>query len=309
MFTLRQLQQFVAVVEAQSFRRAADRLHLSQPALSVAIRELEGIVGAALLDRARDAVAPTAQGEILYLHACALLREATSAVASVRELRGYAQRELRIGVGPTICPTRIARSLDAVRQQEPALKFKIVTGIYVRLEPRLRAGELDLVVTKRPDTVVDPDIELHRLGSDEHVVICRPAHPLATARRVRLARLLDYPWVYSEPIDRIIPTWAVPFGAQGIAAPQPHWLVDSYPLVVSLLMSSDALSVMPAQYVAADLASQRIFRVNVGETPWSYEIVCATRRDRTPAPSAQMLQRTLRQSFEHDGIKVAGSPR
>jgi LysR family pca operon transcriptional activator len=309
MFTLRQLQQFVAVVEAQSFRRAADRLHLSQPALSVAVRELESIVGAALLDRARDAVAPTPQGEILYLHACALLREATSAVASVRELRGYAQRELRIGVGPTICPTRVARSLDAVVQQEPGLTFKIVTEVYARLEPRLRAGELDLVIAKRPGRAVDPDIDLHSLGTDQNAVICRPGHPLGVARRVRLARLLEYPWVYSESIERIIPTWGVPFGAQGLSAPQPRWLVDSYPLVVSLLLSSNALSVMPAQYVAADLASRRIARVLVGETPWSYEIVCATRRDRTPAPSALVLRRALQQCFATDVAKGAGSLR
>ena len=309
MFSLRQLQQFVGVVEAQSFRRAAERLHLSQPALSVAIRELEGIVGARLLDRARDAVAPTPQGEILYLHACALLREAESAAASVRELRGYASRELRIGIGPTLCPVRLSRSLDTVLQQDPALKFNVVTGIYARLEPRLRAGELDLVIAKRPDGPVDPDIELRTLCEDEHAVIARPGHPLARGRRVRLARLLDFPWVYSEPIERIIPKWGVPFGAQGLAAPQPRWHVDSYPLVVSLLLASDALSVMPAQYVATDLAGGRIVRIEVGPTPWTYEIVSAARRDRTPAPAAAALSAALARTFACQRTTGAGSPR
>ena len=136
-----------------------------------------------------------------------------------------------------------------------------------------------------------------------------PGHPLARGRKVRLARLLDFPWVYSEPIERIIPKWGVPFGAQGLPAPQPRWHVDAYPLVVSLLLASDALSVMPAQYVATDLASGRIVRIDVGPTPWSYEIVSATRRDRTLAPAAAALHEALAPAFACGKATGAGSPR
>src|ERR687898_298846 len=143
---LRLVRYWVAVAEERNITRAAERLHISQPALSAAIKQLEGQLGVALLDRSDRVIRVTAAGSLLEEHGRALLAEADRVFEAVRGLDRSAVGRLRLGLTPTarygLGPELLALCSDRVPgvmlyPQEDA------TGALLR---EVRAGRLDLAV-------------------------------------------------------------------------------------------------------------------------------------------------------------------
>src|SRR5437868_3295295 len=120
---LRQLRYFVAVAEALHFGRAAKRLHISQPPLSLAIRQLEEDIGATLLTRDKR-IALTAAGKIFLTQARKLLEQASAAAESARLAQQGITGSVSIGYSSSIPPTGlIARTLGAYREKRPAVRL------------------------------------------------------------------------------------------------------------------------------------------------------------------------------------------
>jgi DNA-binding transcriptional LysR family regulator len=186
-FDLRQLRYFVAVAEERSFRRAAERLHLSQPPLSRQIRELEDAFGATLFVRGRDGVSPTRAGEALLPRAAALLAEADGLVDAVTGAgRGAAAC---VGVTVAVQPQRLARLESAWRREVPGLVLR--SGHSPELVAQLRAGQLAFALVALPADVHGLEVQV---VDDEALVAAIPrAHPAARRRIVSLLDLADLP--------------------------------------------------------------------------------------------------------------------
>lgn len=148
--TLRQLRTFVAVVDAGSVTRAARDLHLTQPALSQQLRELERILGVRLLDRAEGRVIPTAAGEAILASA----RRAHAAVADVAAhaatYRGGDAGRVRLGTGATACIYLLPPVLAAAKRRMPGLEIVVVTGNTPDILRRVEEGSLDLGLVTLP---------------------------------------------------------------------------------------------------------------------------------------------------------------
>ena len=175
---LRHLRYFIAVFEELHFGHAAERLHISQPPLSQAIRRLEDELGVALLHRTSRVVTPTPAGQIFAEEARAVLAAVDGAIAEARRAGG-ADAPIRIGCVSYLPIRRILRFLIALRQRE-------ATGVVTRLLTRdevirnLRRGELDLGIF--PDTGDQDEITTERLSSGEPMVaLLSPEHRLADA--------------------------------------------------------------------------------------------------------------------------------
>src|SRR4029077_7548792 len=120
-FSLRQLQYAVAVAEALSFRKAAERCHVSQPSLSAQLAQLESALGVRLFERTRRRVLLTAAGEQLVGRARRLLTEADALARPARHLGDPLAGTLRIGVIPTIAPYLLPEIAPALRAKYPRL--------------------------------------------------------------------------------------------------------------------------------------------------------------------------------------------
>jgi DNA-binding transcriptional LysR family regulator len=175
--TLRQLEVFLAVVGAGSFRAAAEALRLSQPALSQHIAELERVLGARLLDRLGRRVAPTEAGRIVAEHATRLFATLTSAREAVADLGGLRRGSLRVGAGTT-------PGIYVL----PAMTLTIANS--AGIEERIRANELDLGVVGGHGLRSGEECVSAGLV-DELVLIVAPAHPWASRREIRAERLAD----------------------------------------------------------------------------------------------------------------------
>ena len=146
MITLRQLQCLVAVADTLHFRRAAERLHLSQPALSAQIVQLEEQLGVMLIERTRRKVLLTPIGRDTAARAKAILRDVTELEDSARRAQAPLSGTLRVGVLRTLGPYLLPHILPELRQRYPDLK------LYLREEPRerllaeLAQGDLDILL-------------------------------------------------------------------------------------------------------------------------------------------------------------------
>ena len=183
----RSLTFFLAVAEALSFRQAAETLHMSQPPLSRAIRELEERLGARLFDRDSRGVALTAAGQRLLPRArriIRLLEEAEDSVASTGEAT-----VLRLGLTNAVEPEWFAGLEERIRGERPGLSIVTVSDTSPRLVRMLRARRLDAAFIALPTETAGLSVEvLERLPM---IVAMKVSHPLARRRVVHLIELND----------------------------------------------------------------------------------------------------------------------
>lgn len=182
--TLRQLRAFDAVSESGSFTKAAQRLHLTQSALSVLVREMERELGVPLFDRHTRRVELAEAGRDLLPYVKRVLNELEQAVHSVTELRDQHKGVLRIAATQLIACTLIPKVLTLYRQRHPGVEVRFQDALPEHLLDRVQAGEVELGVG--PDSAIDPQA-LQQLSvlRERHWLIARADHPLASCRRVR----------------------------------------------------------------------------------------------------------------------------
>jgi LysR family transcriptional regulator, hydrogen peroxide-inducible genes activator len=164
MLTLRQLQYFVALAELRHFGKAAARCCVTQPALSMQIRELEETLGVQLVTRRRGHIALTEDGQ-------AIVRRAHALLATAQELRDYARHrseilvgELKLGVIPSVAPYLLPKVLPEIRTRYPHLQLKLHELVTNTLLTELSAGALDAVIVALP--LSDPLLASIRMFDD-----------------------------------------------------------------------------------------------------------------------------------------------
>lgn len=166
-FTLRQLRYFKALSEHRNFGRAAAAMHVTQPALSVQIRELEGHLGAALVERRSRDVALTAFGRQMLDFTVRILA-ASGDMAEAARWRGGLSGLLRLGIIPTIAPYLLPAALAGLRARDLSLDVQVQEGKTDRLLAELRAGELDVALLALP--VAGSDLVAEPLFADRFVL-------------------------------------------------------------------------------------------------------------------------------------------
>jgi DNA-binding transcriptional LysR family regulator len=181
--TLRQLEVFLAVARAGSFRRATDRVHLSQPALSQHVGELERGLGARLFDRRGRSVALTEAGRILEDHALRVFATLASAQEAIADLAGGARGPLVIGASTTPGLYVIPALMSALEREQPGITLELRVANSHIIEQQVRANDLDLGVVGAHG--LEPGEECLAAGVlDELILIVPPRH--AWAERARL---------------------------------------------------------------------------------------------------------------------------
>lgn len=186
-FTLRQLQYAVAVAEELSFRRAADRCAVSQPALSTQLAALEGALGVRLFERDRRRVIPTTAGRDLVGRARTLLLTADDLLGSAKSLGDPFAGTLVVGVIPTVAPYLLPAIAPAIRKRLPNLEIRWLEEKTPVLLERLSAGAIDGAIL-----AVDADLGDSRteLVSEDPFLLAMPrGHRLAIPGEAKLSEL------------------------------------------------------------------------------------------------------------------------
>jgi LysR family hydrogen peroxide-inducible transcriptional activator len=185
--SLRQLQYIKLLAEHGSFSRAAEAAHVSQPALSAAVKELETILGAPVVERARGGVILTPVGQEAVRRAADVLARAEDLVEAARSAGKPLSGRFRLGVIPTVAPFLLPRALPRLKTQYPALKLFLREDLTSRLVAGLKAGALDAAVIALPYDM--NGLDCATIGEDAILAAAPEGHPLTSDATVDLNKL------------------------------------------------------------------------------------------------------------------------
>lgn len=183
---MKHLRYFDALARHRHFGRAAEASSISQPALSLQMKELEDILGAALVERGARQIRLTALGEDFALRATEILRAVDELGTIARATAGPLSGRLRLGVIPTVAPYLLPRVMRHLANHNPALDLRPREAVTSRLMRDLGEGRLDLALVALP--VSEPSLSEHALFDEEFLLVRH-----ASARAAPVPPLADLP--------------------------------------------------------------------------------------------------------------------
>jgi LysR family transcriptional regulator, hydrogen peroxide-inducible genes activator len=293
-FTLRQLQYAVAVAEVLSFRKAAERCHVSQPSLSAQIGELESGLRVRLFERDRRRVLVTSAGELLLPRLRRALQEAEDLVSMARQASDPLTATLRLGVIPTISPYLLPRISAAVRRAHPRLVLRWVEDKTAVLVERLDGGSLDAVLLALEADVGDVEHEV--VGHDPFVLATAEHHPLGgrrgPARTIELREadvlLLDEGHCFREQ--------ALSY-CSSARARELEFRATSLPTLVQMVADGSGVTLLPQMAVPLEASRARL-RIRPFARPAPGRTIALVWRRRSPlGPAMRTLAATLRKAY------------
>ncbi len=245
---LRQLHFFLEVARCGSFTAATERLHISQPALSIAIRKLEEELEIKLFNRRDRHITLTAEGEVLACHAREIQRKVAEARQELAALRGLLKGEVRIGLTPMLSSCFLPRIIAAFKQRHPALHISIAGDSAANLPRQIEQGEIDIGIIAGP---VPEGFDSHHLLRDE-VVACVPrSHPFAQRSSVPIRELLGEALIHFKTgyhLREMIDTLALQEGMTPVVVAESNL----FSLIVNLVKEELGLAFLLRMMVTED---------------------------------------------------------
>jgi DNA-binding transcriptional LysR family regulator len=297
---LRHLSCFVVVAQERTLARAAERLHLSQPAVSKTLTELERLAGHQLLERGRAGTQLTQAGERFLRHAVEVTRALDSAAAALTADEEPRYPTVAVSALPTAAVGLLPQAIIALRERRPHAGVRVRTGHNPELIAALRAGEVDFALGRIAEPAMMTGVSFELLYAESLAVVARPQHRLAVygrspGRTVSAVSLLAYPLVI--PGSGTAPRHDVEgfFEAHGIALPPGRTETQSVSLARELTLRSDAVWITPQRAVQLDLDSGLLRRLNVPVPGNAEPLGILTRSGVAPSELAQQLMETLRE--------------
>jgi len=185
--TLTELRYIVTLAQEQHFGQAAERCHVSQPTLSIAVKKLEQELGVDLFERSKSKVSPTPTGEAVVAQAQKVLEEASRIQDIADTGKDQLNSPLRVGAIFTIGPYLFPQFIPKLRELAPKMPLVVEESYTATLRRRLRNGDLDVIIIALPFT--EPDVVTQPLYTEPFVVLMPENHALAKLKAIAPADL------------------------------------------------------------------------------------------------------------------------
>src|SRR2546422_478346 len=211
---LARLETLAAVARHGSFSHAARELHLSQPAVSMQVRQLELALGLPLLERVGKRAFPTKAGELLLAHAGRALRELETGLEVVQQLRGIVAGRIRLGTSASFSIYLLPPALRRFRSRYPRTELTVVTGNAPEIARAVVGRELDVGIVSLP--VRERELAVSPFYRDEVVAIAPPDRRWRRGRRAAARDLGSAPLILfarGATLRRVIDDWVRRAGA------------------------------------------------------------------------------------------------
>lgn len=285
--TLRQLRVFESAARHLSLTRAAEELHLTPPAVSMQIRQLEGHAGAPLFERVGRGIRLTQAGDEVLAHTREILghiRASEEAIAGLGSLEHGLLDVAVINAGDYFLPWLIA----AFRDRHPRIRARLTVGNRDVLLERLAGHEIDLAVMSHPPT--QPAFAAQPFAPHPHVIVAPPGHPLARKRSVTLEEAAREPLITREPGSATRLAMDQAFSESGVV-PRIEMEIASNETIKQAVAAGFGVGFLSAHAVEQELAIGRLALVPVKGFPVMRQWYVVRRRDRTLPRIAEAFER------------------
>lgn len=301
---LQQLHVFVSVVDEGGIRAAARRLHLSQAAVTKAMRTLEEEAGHQLLLRKARGVTLTQAGERLLPRARAVARQIALAQEELHQLAGEDGGTVRVGVTPFLTLTALGPAFNWFRQRYRQVDVQVSEGLMTRVLPRLREGSLDIAaVAVDAGDVPDAEFRSEKVLLAPQCVAVRAGHPVLQAPTAQALAALE--WVSTHPIGTgQAPRADAMFALAGVAPPARVTQCDTL-AALTLLRHSDAVAVLPRPLLSHPATRDIVPLEDSPLRPCDVELLLLSRADVPLTPAAAHFAHCLAQVSREMGNGVS----
>jgi DNA-binding transcriptional LysR family regulator len=295
---LHQLAALVTASESGSLRQAAEKMRLSQPALSRSIRELELETGVKLLERTALGVKATIYGEALILRSKLVEAELRQARDDIAHLRAATHGDLRIGATPVAAFSLLPVVLARFKKSRPHLRVTVSDGMGEGLLRGLRQGDLDFVFGRIYDAIDPREFSVDVLFDDSLVVVARRGHPLAGTRRTAKIDWADYEWILPGEDSPARTAFQRTFHERTGNRPRCTIEANNFMTMLTLLSQTDLLGIAPHQIFHVAWLQQEFVSLDVG-FKFPSQPTGVIRRTRSPlSPAAQFAIKELRRAAQ-----------
>ena len=257
---LYQLRSFYETVREQSFTRAADKLFLTQPAISLQIKALESELDEVLLERNRRQIRPTPAGEILFAHAKEVLARLEKARDDIAALKQVLRGRLAIGTSDTNCTYILPNLLAEFRARYPAVELDIRNRMSPEVSNLVLNDEVDFGLATLP--VKHRDLVSESLFERRDVLICHPDHVLGKRHRIGLKQLVEYPFLVLERGSTSRQLLDEVFQREGLAL-QVEMTLGGIEIIKRYVEIGLGVALVPEVAVEAEVAAEKVRAIQV----------------------------------------------
>jgi DNA-binding transcriptional LysR family regulator len=295
---LHQLAALVAAAECGSLRQAAEKMRLSQPALSRSVRELESEIGVKLLERTPHGVEATVYGKALITRSKIVDSELRQARDDIAHLRAATHGDLRIGATPIAAFSLLPVVLARFKQSRPQLRVTVIDGMGAGLLSQLRQGEFDFVFGRIYEAIDPREFAVDVLFHDTLVVVARRDHPLVQTRR---AAKIDYDaceWILPGEDSPARTAFQRAYRVRTGKLPRCTIESNSFVTMLTILSQTDLLGIAPHQLFHVAWLQQQFASIDIGLKFPSQPTGVIRRARSIPSTAAQFAIRELRHSAQ-----------
>jgi DNA-binding transcriptional LysR family regulator len=266
----RLLKTFKAVAESGSFTHAASRIHLTQSAVSVHIKQLEEEIGTPLFLRVNKRLILTDAGKLLLTHTEKILRAYDLAKADLSEITQVAKTRLHIGVASTaITAHPLPEILSEIKSRHSPLDLSVVGGTSELIIQQITDNKIDVGLVSLP--VDNSDVITETLRSDKLVAVLNPQHRLANARLISAEQLASEPLILGEKggnTRRLIDLF---FEKSGLA-PTVVMELQRTEAIVKMVVLDFGVTILPLSAIQRDVVRGRLSAVRIGDLQLKWEL-------------------------------------
>jgi len=297
---IRQLKAFAAIAEARTFTAAAVRVHITQAAISMQIRQLETEIGVPLFVRTPRRVVLTEAGERLLDRAHAILREHDAALAEMAELAGAERGRLRLGsASAMVSADPLPAILRELRERHQQAEVSVVTGTSEALVKQILAGDLDMAFVSLP--VEARNIETELLSTDQLVAIASPQHKMAERRVVSAFALAGEKLILGERggnTRRLIDEFFAESGLKPTVAME----LSRLAAIRKMVESDMGVGIVPLRSVREEVVAGRLVRWWIEGARVNWELGVARLSGGYLSPVCESFLRLCRKHFEPETV-------
>ncbi len=290
----RQLLLLIALDDYRNIHRAAEELHMTQPAASKQIKDLEEMLDVRLFERLPRGMEPTIYGETMIRHARMALTSLALAHDDLVALKAGLSGQVEVGVIMSPAMALLPRAIARIKEQAPLLR------IGVHLEPsnvlldKLQRGTLDFMIGRILEKEDSSGLVYEELTEEPACAVVRPGHALLEAKNLRLEDIADRPWILPPPGSILRHRFDMMFRRAGLQPPNNVVDTTALLLITTLLQQTDSLHVMPLE-VAQYYASLNVMRILPIELPCKMDAFGIIReQEHLLSPGAELLLRQVR---------------
>ncbi|PQO93333.1 LysR family transcriptional regulator [Massilia phosphatilytica] len=290
----RQLLLLIALDDYRNIHRAADELHMTQPAASKQIKDLEEMLDVKLFERLPRGMEPTIYGETMIRHARMALTSLALAHDDIVTLKAGLTGQVEVGVIMTPAMALLPRAIARVKEEAPLLRIGVQLETSNLLLDKLQHGTLDFMIGRIFDTGDTSGLIYEELTEEPACAVVRPGHPLLERKNLTLQDIAPLPWIVPPHGSILRYRFDMMFRRAGLEPPSNVVDTTAMLMITALLQQTDSLHVMPIE-VAQYYASLNVMRILPIEIPCKMDAFGIIRhQDHLLSPGADLLLRAVR---------------